>query len=87
MPYGYQQPWYVGTLAQYQPSGDKLTVALSYYRGLRDSSSIATFQAKLGLSKHVEVSLFARSAKAGPGQEFQFTPEATRYGLAFNWVM
>jgi len=85
--YGYQQPWYVGTLIRHQAKGSKFAASLSYYRGLRDGSSTATFQARLDLGKHVELALFARALRAKAGQEFWRTPEKARYGLAFNWVM
>jgi hypothetical protein len=86
LPYGYQQPWYAGALLQYQWPEQKLTVAASHYRGLRDGSSLSTLQLKLGLGKHAELSLFARSTHAGTGQELQFTPEARRFGAAANFV-
>jgi hypothetical protein len=86
LPYGFQQPWYVGALLQCEWPDQKLKVALSYYRALDDGSAVSTAQARWGIGKRVEVSVFARVTQASTGQELQFTPEARRFGAAANFA-
>jgi hypothetical protein len=86
LPFGFQQAWYAGALLQVQPVGSKFNLALSHYQGLAGGSSVHTVQAKLGMGKHAEVSLFARKVRSRAGQEFGYTPESSRRGLAFNWA-